>query len=36
MTTDDRFAKQRIADELEEPVTEAGNLARSSVSRRTR
>ncbi|MFC7020725.1 MULTISPECIES: SpoVR family protein [Haloarcula] len=29
MSTDDRFAKQRIADELEEPVTEAGNLART-------
>jgi len=26
--TEDRFAKQRIADELEEPVTEAGRLAR--------
>ncbi|MBX0323503.1 SpoVR family protein [Halomicroarcula sp. F13] len=28
MSTDDRFAKQRIADDLEEPVREAGNLAR--------
>jgi len=28
MTDDDRFAKQRIADELEEPVREAENLAR--------
>ncbi|WP_276271915.1 SpoVR family protein [Haloarcula litorea] len=28
MTTHDRFAKQRIADDLAEPVTEAGNLAR--------
>ncbi|MBX0294385.1 SpoVR family protein [Haloarcula nitratireducens] len=28
MSKDDRFAKQRIADDLEEPVDEAGNLAR--------
>ncbi len=25
---DDRFAKQRVADDLDEPVEEAGNLAR--------
>ncbi len=27
----DRFATQRVADDLDEPVDEAGNLARNSA-----